>query len=243
MIEYVLCNIWLHAYLTTDGFLFQKSIRSLSAKLHRRNQLTPERNLSSQTPVVPWQELKTPGAKNQPQSLLWLGWRNGICISHAAPSPKPEQRCPCRYSRTWGTLSKTCARDKKSPLPADRLSQHLFLASCFLLPPCKIEVRISTKPCCRKKGGWEVVLHTFFLNLFCGGKCHTAKGTGGEKLKWEISYWNILEVCQAPRPLGVRIHKDGITGWERIKNNIFMSILRGYKRHWNMGIWPQMKTT
>lgn len=157
--------------------------------------------------------------------------------------PQNQSRGVHTDTQGHGAPSETCARDKKSPLPADRLSQHLSLASCFLLPPCKIEARISTEPCCRRKGGWEAVLRTFFLNLFCGGKCHTAKGTGGEKLKWEISYWNILEVCQAPRPLGVRIHNDGITGWERIKNNIFMSILWGYKCHWNMGIWPQMKTT
>lgn len=83
-----------------------------------------------------------PRAKNQPQSMLCLGWRDGIYICCFASSPKLEQRCLHRYPRMWGTLSEICSRDKKSPLPADSFSQHLSLVSCFLLPRCKTEVHI-----------------------------------------------------------------------------------------------------
>lgn len=78
--------------------LISKSIQSLSAKLHTRNQSTPDRNLSRQTSVIPQWALPTPRAINQPWNLLWLGWRDGICISSAVPSPKPEQGCPHRYA-------------------------------------------------------------------------------------------------------------------------------------------------
>lgn len=159
--------------------LISKSIWSLSTKLRRRNQLTSDRNLYSQIPVIPRRALQMPRAKNQPQSLLWLGWGDGIRISPNAPSLKLAQRCPHRYTRVWGTLGATCARDKKSPLPADGLSQHPSLASCFLLPPCKIEACIGTKPCCRKEEGWEAVSRTFFLNLFC--RWETAAKRMGEE--------------------------------------------------------------
>lgn len=117
--------------------------------------------------------------------------------------------------------------------------------SCLLFSSTSLqnEASISSEPCCRKERGWEVFSPTFLLDLFCGWETAGSEGKGRRKLKQEISYLNILEVSQAPRPLWVEIHNDGITGWERNKNNIFMGILWGYKCYWNMRIWPQMKTT
>lgn len=110
--------------------LISKSIQSLSVKLCRRNQLTSDRNFYSQVPVTPWQALKTPKAKNQPRCLLWLGWGDGIRISPAAPSPKPQWMCVHRHVR--GTLSATCARDRRSPLPADPSFSCLLFSSTTL---------------------------------------------------------------------------------------------------------------
>lgn len=109
--------------------LTTKSIRPLSAKLRRRNQLTSDRRLYSQTPVIPQRALQTPASKNRPRSLLWLGRGDGIRISPAAPSPKTGAEVSAQMCEDMGhPRCKVCkGREKPSacrssaPAPFSRL--------------------------------------------------------------------------------------------------------------------------
>lgn len=157
--------------------------------------------------------------------------------------PQDWSRGVCTDTRGYGVPSVKLVQGTRKALCLQMVCPSISLVSCLLLPPCKIKVHFSTKPCCRNQQGWDAASPTFFLSLFWGWETSHSKRNGRRKLKQEICYWNIPEVCQAPRLLWVRIHNDGITGWERIKNNIFMATLWGYKCYWNMGIWPQVKTT
>lgn len=238
MIAYVPYYIGLSTYFTTDGFWLQNP---------------SDHDLPSYVGETSWHLIETflarpqlfhgtqiPRAKNQPQSMLCLGRSTFYVLL----PPQNWSRGGCRDTRGYGVPSVKLVQGTRKALCLQMVCPSRFLLSlAFFYHFAKSRCTSAPVPAAGTSRA-EMLLHLpSSWASSVGGKRHTAKETGGEKLKQEICYWNIPEVCQAPRPLWVRIHNDGITGWERIKNNIFMGTLWGYKCYWNMGIWPQVKTT
>jgi len=161
--------------------LISKSIQSVSAKLCRRNQLTPDRKLSSQTPVIPQRALQTPGAKK-------ISLRACCGLDEGMVSAFPVLLPAWNWSRGIHTDT------QRHGAPSVQLVQETKKARClqivspsvFLLPLAffyllaKLRHASAPSPAAGKRGAEKLFHVPSSWTSSAGGKHHAAKGMGGE---------------------------------------------------------------